>query len=128
LIQRCARVIWLIVEQMAALADALEVPQPVVARVMVKMRSGEYHACGTFGNHRQQIWPSRSLAAAIAPSPLRRIEPSPVGQAADQRCVRPAASLAQATSTLKPHTSAEFPPVGWIEAALQTLYVVALER
>jgi hypothetical protein len=33
--------IWPIVKQMAALAEALEVPQPVVARVMVKMRGGE---------------------------------------------------------------------------------------
>jgi hypothetical protein len=86
--------IWTVVKHVAALAEAFEVPQPVVTRVMVKMRGGEHNARGAFGNHRQQIWPSRRPAAAIAPGPLRGIEPPPVGQAADQLRVRPATGLA----------------------------------
>jgi hypothetical protein len=44
--------IRLVVKQMAALAEALEVPQPVMARVMVKMRGGKHNARGAFWDHR----------------------------------------------------------------------------
>jgi hypothetical protein len=112
--------IWAIVKQMVALAEALEVPQLVVARVMVNTLGGERNARGAFRDHRQQIWPSRPPSGAIASGPLHGIEPSPVGKAADQRCVRPAAGFAQGTSTLEPHTSAEFLSVGWMEAVQLT--------
>ena len=66
------------------------------------------------------ILATRPSAAAIAPGPLCGIEPSPVAQAADQRHVRAATGLVEATSTVEPRTSAEFLSVGWTEAAQLT--------
>jgi hypothetical protein len=100
-----------IMEQVAALAEALQVAQPVVAWVMIEMCRGEQDPRGSGRDHRQQIRPMRVPATTIAPGLLSGIEPSPIGQAADQSGMRSATGLTAATGTLEPHTSAEFFPV-----------------
>jgi hypothetical protein len=100
-----------IMEQVAALAEALQVAQPVVARVMIEMCCGEQDPRGSGRNHRQQIRPMRMPAAAIAPGLLSGIEPTSIGQAADQSGMRPATGFTPPTGTLEPDASAEFFPV-----------------
>jgi hypothetical protein len=100
-----------VVKHVAALAEALEITQPVVGGIMIEVRGGQYDPRGAPRNHRQQVRPARPPAMAIAPGLLDGIEPSSVRQTANQMRMRPAAALAPAAGALKPNPMAEFLPV-----------------
>ena len=64
-----------------------------------------------------EIRPTGGPAAAIAPTKLRSIEPSAIGQAANPHAVRSTASLTNAPSALEPDPSADLRPIARIELA-----------
>jgi hypothetical protein len=92
-----------IVDHVAALAQALEVTQPVVARVMIEMGRGQHDASVPDLGGFDEIGPARRPAAAVAPGVYRGIKPKPVGQTAHGHPMRPATSLASAGGALEPH-------------------------
>jgi hypothetical protein len=49
--------IWPVVQDVASLAKAFQVPESVVGRVMIKMRSGKNDARGTCQNESQEVRP-----------------------------------------------------------------------
>lgn len=77
--------------QVAALAESVEVAQPVVARVVAEVGGGEQGAGGAHQRGLGEVRPARGAVAAVAPRPRMLVEPAPVGQAAQQRPVWPAA-------------------------------------
>ena len=83
-----------VVDHVAALAQALEIAQPVVAGVMVEMRCRQDHAGLPDLQRFHEIGPSGRPAAAVAPGAASGVEPASVGQTANRHAMRPAAYLA----------------------------------
>ena len=106
-----------VVKQMAALAEASQIARPVVAGIVIKVRRGEHNTGLANSCCLNHVWPSCHPPAIIAPGVPVRVEPPAVGQAPNSFAVRPAAFLAQATSPLEPHKSAEFWPVYRVKPA-----------
>ena len=100
-----------IMDHMAALAQAPEIAQPVVARIVIEMRRGQDHPGVPDLHGFHEIGPSGGPAAAIAPGVLSGVEPPPVGQATDGDTMGPAASLAHAGSALEPHPATNLQPI-----------------
>ena len=94
-------------DHVAALAQALEIARPVIARVMIEVRRGQDHAGLPDLRRFHQIGPTGRSTAAIAPGPTGGVEPATVGQTANRHAMWAAASLAQAGGTLKPHVPAD---------------------
>ncbi len=106
-----------IVDHVVALAQALQIAQPIIARVMIKMGSGQNYASVADLRGFNEIGPTRRPPAAIAPGATGRIKPAPVGQTSDFDPMRPAAGLADAGSALEPHLLADLPPIRRIKPA-----------
>ena len=100
-----------VVDHVAALAQALKVAQPVVARVMVEIGHRQHDAGVSNLGGFDEIGPARHPSAAIAPGVLRGIEPASVGQTANCHAMRSAASLANAGGALEPHPPADLRPI-----------------
>jgi hypothetical protein len=64
-----------------------------------------------------EIRPTSVPAAAIAPTELRGVKPTAVGQAANPHAVRSTASLTNASSALEPDPPADLRPIARIERA-----------
>ena len=108
-------------DHVAALAETLQVALPVVARIMIEMRRRQDDA-GLSERHRiLDIRPSYWPAPTITPRVARGVEPTTIGQATDSLTMRPTASLADATSALEAHASADLRPVDRVEPAQLTL-------
>jgi hypothetical protein len=67
-----------IMDHVASLAQALEVPQSIVAGIMVEMCSSQDDAGLAHPHSVLDVRPARRPAAAVAPSMATRIEPTPV--------------------------------------------------
>ena len=96
-----------VVDHVAALAEAFQVAQPVVGRVVVKVRRGKHDAGGADRDQRHQVGRGSRAASVVPPSLPPGVEPAPVQQTADQGAVRPAAALAHAAGPREPHPPAE---------------------
>src|ERR1700738_268962 len=96
-----------IVDQMAPLAQALEIAQPVIARVMIEVRRCQDDAGLPHLRCFLEIGPPRRPAAAISPGVSRGIEPTSIRQTANGDAMRPTAPLANAGSALEAHAPAD---------------------
>src|SRR5215472_2429254 len=81
---------------------------------MIEVGSGQDHPGLPLLDYLDEIGPTSDAAAAIAPDICRRVEPSPVGQAANFDTVQSTASLADAGGALEPHASADLRPIAGI--------------
>src|SRR6516162_4675441 len=100
-----------VMDHVAALAQALEIAKPVVARVMIEMGCGQDDAGWPHLRRLLEVGPPRSAAASVAPGAARRIEPAAVRQTANRHTMGPPTSLADAVGALKPHATADLRPV-----------------
>jgi hypothetical protein len=96
-----------IVDQMAPLAQALEIAQPVIARVMIEVRRRQDDAGSPHLRRLLEVGPPGWPATAIAPSASRGIEPTSIRQTANGDAMRPTAPLANAGSALEAHAPAD---------------------
>jgi hypothetical protein len=101
-------------DHVTALAEAFEVAHPVIAGVMIEVGSGQDYTGLPLLHSLHEIGPTSSAAAAGAPDMRRRVEPPPVGQAANFDTVRSTAGLANAGGALEPHASADLRPIAGI--------------
>ena len=106
-----------VVEHMAALAEAAQVAQAVIGRIVIEVRGGKYDTRRPAAGHVLEVRPVRGAAAAIAPGLVAGIEPSSIRQAANARAVRPAATFTDAAGALETDAAAELAPVRGIEVA-----------
>ena len=104
-----------VVDHMAALAEALQVAEPVVAGIMIEMDGGQRDARVPYARRLDDIRPGRSPATVVAPGVPVSIKPASVGQAANCFAVRPATFLAHAEGPLESHVATELRPVDRIE-------------
>jgi hypothetical protein len=104
-----------ILDEVAALTEALEVPHPIIARVMVKVccRKNDPRLAQMDSLH--EIRPAREPAMVVSPGLSVAVEPAAIRQAPDYLAVWPAASFANAACPTKAHASADVRPVAWIE-------------
>ena len=103
-----------VVDQVASLTKTAQVTQPVVDRIMIKVRSGKHDTCRSQPHHLFQVGPTSDAPASVAPCSPCLIVPSPVRQAAHSGAMRPAAPLAHAAGTLEAHAPAELTPMSRI--------------
>jgi hypothetical protein len=96
-----------IVDQMAALAEALEIAQSVIARVMIEVRRRQDNVSAPHLRRFLEIGPPGRPAAAIAPGMTGGIKPTSISQTANSDAMRPAAALANAGGTLEAHAAAD---------------------
>jgi hypothetical protein len=96
-----------IVDQMAALAQALEIAQAIIARVMIEVRRRQNDAGLPQLRCLIEIGPPGWPTAAIAPRLSGGIEPTPIRQTANRNAMRPAAPLANAGGALKPYAATD---------------------
>lgn len=106
-----------IVEHVTALAQALEVAPPVIAGIVIKMCGGQDHSGLPLLYCLHEIRPTSVPAAAIAPTELRGVEPTAIGQAANPHAVRSTTSLTNTPGALEPDPSADLRLIAWIELA-----------
>ena len=106
-----------VVDHVAALAEAPQIAQPVVLRVVVEMRGGQDHPRRAHLDRLDERGPAGRPATAVAPGLTQRIEPSSIGEAADRGAVRPLAALALAAGALEADASADLRPMRRIEPA-----------
>src|SRR5882762_5526441 len=104
-----------IVDQVAALAQALEIAPTVIARVMIEVRRGQDHASSPHLCRLLEIGPSGRPAAAVAPRVTGGVEPTAIRQTAYSHAMWPAASLAHASGALEPHAPADLWPIAGVE-------------
>src|SRR6516162_1642520 len=104
-----------IVDQMAPLAQALEIAQPVIARIMIEVCRRQDDAGSPHLRRLLEIGPTRRPPVAISPGVSRGIEPTSIRQTANGDAVRPTAPLANAGSALEAHAPADLRPVAGIE-------------
>src|SRR5271154_138601 len=109
------QVVRAIVDHVAALAQALEIALPVVARVVVKVCGGQDHTGLPRLRRLHEVGPAGGPAAAIAPTMTGSIKPAPTGQAANCHAVGAATSLTNAASAREPHPPADLRPIAGIE-------------
>jgi hypothetical protein len=92
-----------IVDHVAALAEALEIAQPIIAWVVIKVRCSQDDPRFPHLRCFLEIGPLARPAAATTPSVASGIEPTSIGQTANDHAMRPTASLANAGGALEPH-------------------------
>jgi hypothetical protein len=106
-----------VVDHVAALTKTAQVTQPVVGRIMIKVRSGKHDMSCSQPHHLFQVGPTSAAPALVAPCAPCLIVPSPVRQAAHSGAMRPAAALAYAGCSLEANAPAELTPMSRIQAA-----------
>lgn len=97
--------------QVAPLANAPQVGQPVVGRVVIHMGRGQDDASGADLDGFHQVGPPNRSAALVAPCRCGAVEPASVRQAANAGKMRTAATLATAACPFEPHPAAQRRPV-----------------
>ena len=103
--------------QVAALAEASQVTEPVMGGVMVEVGGREAHARCADLSGLEQVGPGGGASAAVAPSILLRIEPAAIGEAAEVRGMGAGASLAASGGADEADMAAEGRPVGGVKRA-----------
>ncbi len=106
-----------IVDEVAALAEALEVPHPIVLRIVVQMGCRKNDPRLTQMDSFYEVRPTSRSAMVVTPRLGVAIEPSTVRKAAYYLAVWSAASFANTSRPLETHTSADVGPVAWVEPA-----------
>ena len=104
-----------VVDYVAALAEALEVTQPVIPGVMIEMCSGQDDAGSPHQRRFLEIGPACRPTASIAPSMTGGIEPTSIGQAANCSSMWSAAFLTNPGGALEAHAPTDLRPVARIE-------------
>ena len=104
-----------IVNEMAALTQASQVFQPIVAWIVIEVGGGQDYARLPHPGCFLDIGPTGGATAAVAPGLTSGIEPASVRQNADDLAMRSATALANAAGTLEAHMPAELRPVDGIE-------------
>src|SRR5262249_18588576 len=105
-----------VVDHVAALAQAFEIAPPVIARIVIKVRSRQYNPGSPHLYCLFEIGPSSRPTAAITPRMTARIKPTPVGQTADRGSMRSAAPLTNSSGPLEAHAPADLRPVARIKS------------
>src|SRR6516162_2747278 len=103
-----------IVDEVAALAQALEIAKPVITRIMIEVRRSQEDTGLPYPCSLLEVGPPRRSAASIAPGVPSGVEPTSVRQTANCRAVWPPAPLANAVGALEPHAATDLWPVDWI--------------
>ena len=103
---------------MAALAERLEVPGPVIRRVVIHMGAGQEHAHLVDREVRRPPIRSRQalkrLPSTITPRVRFRIPPPTISEVQDDSTVRAKVSLAAAFGTAKTNDGREGPVVKFV--------------
>jgi hypothetical protein len=121
-----------VMAHMAALTKRREVSWPVIARIMVEVRGGEYDArdphwswrlnAGESGLHPCQLLRRRQAAnpsaLPIAPALCVLVPPSPITQVQHVATVRATAMLATSFGAAEADDGGELAPIDWIEPAV----------
>jgi hypothetical protein len=104
-----------IVDHVAALAKALEITLPVIARIVVEVRCSEDDVGLSHLRRLLKVGPPGRPAMTIAPSVTSGIEPASIRQTTRSDAMRSAASLADAGGTLEAHAPTDLRPVAGIK-------------
>jgi hypothetical protein len=72
-------VVWAVVQHVTALAQAFQVAQVIMRRVMVEVSGGEDDAGGALGGQLSRRGACTAPAVSVPPVPGRSIEPTPIG-------------------------------------------------
>jgi hypothetical protein len=110
-------VLLTVVNHMATLAQGLQISQPVIGGIMVKVRGRQRHpGCSNSDvvTHLSSK-AGQSPSASIAPGPFVFIPPPTIAQMLDLTAMRPAAPLAPAFSSLEPDHRRKLRPVDRIK-------------
>lgn len=116
-----AQMLHLVVENMAALAERLEVLRIVVTRVVIEVRAGQIHTGGLnhcVGGQAFQRRQFERTSLTVAPGLRSLIPPAAIAQVNDQLAVRPAASLAAASGPPEADHVGQLRPVDRVEKAV----------
>jgi hypothetical protein len=106
-----------IVDQVAALAQASQVSQPIVAWIVIEMGSGENDPGLPYASNFFNVGPARWATAMIAPSPTGSVVPVTVRQAANDFAMRAPTALTHAAGAFESHMPAQLRPVDRVEPA-----------
>jgi hypothetical protein len=106
-----------IVDNVTALAQALEVTPPVIARVVIEVCCGEDDVGLPHPRRFYEIGPAARTTATISPDVMGGIEPTPVRQTANAHTVGSAACLTDPGGPLEPDTPADLPPVDRVKSS-----------
>jgi hypothetical protein len=104
-----------IVDEVAALTEALEVPHPIVLRIVVQMGCRKNDPRLTQMDSFHEVRPTSRPTMVVTPRLGVAIEPAPVRKASYDLTVRPTASFANTIRPLETHTPADVGPVARIE-------------
>jgi hypothetical protein len=107
-------VLLTIVKHMATLAKGLQISQPVIGGIMVKVGGGQRYR-GRANYDVAADSPGKAASTCIAPGPFVFIPPSTIAQMLDLTAMRPATPLAPAFGSLKPDHCRKLRPVDRIK-------------
>ena len=111
-----------VMNEMAPLAECLQVPRPILGRVMVEVRTGQHHARLIPGEGRGQLsgsWqPPQRSASARPPDLMVLVPPPSIPEMIDQAAVGPPAALASPLRTAEADDGRELGPVDRITPAM----------
>src|SRR4051812_9003945 len=106
-----------VVNEMAALTQASQVFQPIVAWIVIEVGSGQNDAGLTHVRRFLDVGLASRTAAMIAPGLTGVVVPPSIRQTANDFAMRTPAALTDAAGTLEPHMVAELRPVDRIKPA-----------
>ena len=104
-----------VVKHMATLAKGLQISQPVIGGIMVKVAAASTIVVVRTATCRRQLAVQGGASTCIAPGPFVFIPPSTIAQMLDLTAMRPAAPLAPAFGSLKPDHCRKLRPVDRIK-------------
>src|SRR3954447_2878434 len=104
-----------VVNEMAALTQASQVFQPIVAWIVIEVGSGQNDAGLTHVRRFLDVGLASRTAAMIAPGLTGVVVPPSIRQTANDFAMRTPAALTDAAGTLEPHMVAELRPVDRIK-------------
>ena len=107
-------VLLTVVKHMATLTQGLQISQPVIGRIMIKVRGRQRHPGFTNSDVAGNV-PGKAAAASVAPGPFVVIPPSTIAQMLDLTAMRSAAALASAFGSLEPDHRRKLWPVDGIK-------------
>jgi hypothetical protein len=107
-----------VMQQVAALAESLQIARTVVCWIMVEMRRRQIHARGADLSQRDCLEPMpQKPALAVAPRRALCVPPTSVAEADDDPTMRPRAMFAAAFRPLEADHDRKLPPIDRIEPA-----------
>src|SRR4051794_39196254 len=102
---------------MATLTEASQVFETVIARIVIKVGSGQHDAGLACTSCFFDIGPTGRAAAVIAPGLTGLVVPAAIRQTANDRAMRASAALADTAGALEAHMPAQLRPVDRIKPA-----------